>query len=1443
MKNLYSLLRSGIAVFYSQMLLVLRLLRAKVTFSKETDFPGQTYYCAGKLALCFLFFLVFSVQSSFGQTPGMIIQKATGNGVAVLDPDNNGYVSKTKSGFSGSNDTGANSEIPFKMLPQFTSPEPLNDLATGSNGGHTDLANAPLGMWFDGTNVYFRVRLGGHSTASKGYSFVIDGDGVFNAIKAQNGTLISYRTPSDVKNYGFEYEVVFASNFDVLVYRHQGSGDANDPVSYSSNIIWEASKNGGYTSYSQKSIAGTTEGGNADYFYDFYVPLSAFGGGITEDQKLRISGSTVTSAQTGLEGTISDIGGVNDKSYGNDKTKIWKDVIPAFPPTSLNEIKNGGFGCVKPSTPAIIGTLKAYDTTIKGIANVSDGSTIKLYKNGTVGADGSLTGGTLLATSATVVVSGGSWTATLAGGVFINENDFIRAVVTSTEGCVSAYSTAIKVIGGICSTPAPLTPNASNGGSNKDINGTYTGVSNSTITFTIYKIMADGRYSNLASDIYQAGTGPVTQDVSSATGTYSYGFGGTGQTLNQGSYVITAKLGTGCESAYSPPACLGNKTASAATPTWTMTTSSSTVSTSSLKTTDVSASIQVSTTIANNADFSQVTFSLVKRFGTAPAYSYVTLATSPLVSGGTATYTFSLTQSQISNLSGGDVLLVRALGNATAVCPAESGSVITVTASALPVTSTPAITGTYCTSTSILAVNGTSSEMQGTTINVYKTGTATPIGTASVLAGGVWSASIPAGVLTPTATFYATATAVGKSVSTNTTSATVTGRSASTGLVLTSPIPNGAIALSGTSTKSGTIFVYVDGEKLGQTATVTSSGASVNWTVSGITQGVLVAGLPVQISISETTGCGETEKTQAVAVSCAPPVKTFTVSPLSRTICTGGTVTLTTSSSQEGVVYQIFNQTTGAYTGSSVLGTGAAIELTSSSLSNSVNSVHNLFVKAYQVVGGCEVTLSENTPIVITLSPTPVAAGISASSTNVCFGQTVAISATSNLVRGLSYRLYRNGTAEGEVIVYNGSNKVEFTPVVNAASTKFTVVASSEGCMSANSNELTITTTSVAAPIVSSGATAFCGSGSTTISVSSPQIGYRYELMKGTSENGVSETVTTWPAYMGSGSVEFYVNVKETTYYKVKAIAGVCESPVSSAIKLEVVNCNITYKVEPAYQRREYIMYEIMATPITNPDSSYTFTGDNLLIGTAVDSKTGQIYVSNLGSLATGTKTANIFATNTRTGKVSRVPVTYSVSPDGNPTAAVRPLDPIVLPVELISFAASQQTTGVQLRWATASEKDNDFFQVERSLDAKNFVSIGQVKGNGTSNVLQNYSFTDATAPAGTVYYRLKQVDFDGKFEYSKVIAVKADGKTSVQASLEVKPNPTPGKLFLTASNLEGAGSVTLLHTSGKAVSTQEVQVVAGQPLELDLSKLSPGVYILQLKTSTGTAVTRIVKQ
>nr|WP_317125193.1 T9SS type A sorting domain-containing protein [Pontibacter oryzae] len=167
------------------------------------------------------------------------------------------------------------------------------------------------------------------------------------------------------------------------------------------------------------------------------------------------------------------------------------------------------------------------------------------------------------------------------------------------------------------------------------------------------------------------------------------------------------------------------------------------------------------------------------------------------------------------------------------------------------------------------------------------------------------------------------------------------------------------------------------------------------------------------------------------------------------------------------------------------------------------------------------------------------------------------------------------------------------------------------------------------------------------------------------------------------------------------------------------------------------------------------------------------------------------------------------------------------LPVTLVRFAAHKQSDAVILSWATASERENDYFVVERSLDGRAFAEIGSVQGAGNSNNLLKYTFLDMQAPTGNIYYRLKQVDFSGTFEYSKVASVKISNM--FEARLGVYPVPAKNLLHLDLNTLpEGNYAVRILNMQGQHMRELVLSGMAVHTIRLN--KLAAGKYIIQVQ-------------
>ncbi|MDQ4140482.1 MAG: T9SS type A sorting domain-containing protein, partial [Bacteroidota bacterium] len=171
----------------------------------------------------------------------------------------------------------------------------------------------------------------------------------------------------------------------------------------------------------------------------------------------------------------------------------------------------------------------------------------------------------------------------------------------------------------------------------------------------------------------------------------------------------------------------------------------------------------------------------------------------------------------------------------------------------------------------------------------------------------------------------------------------------------------------------------------------------------------------------------------------------------------------------------------------------------------------------------------------------------------------------------------------------------------------------------------------------------------------------------------------------------------------------------------------------------------------------------------------------------------------------------------------------VVLPVSMVKFTANNQPEGVRLNWNTASEKNNAYFVVERSIDGKIFESIGEVKGSGNSNQLVQYTFLDKQAPGNVVYYRLKQVDTDGKFANSRIIAVQRNNRNQTVPTAKIYPNPAAETTNLDFTNLpEQEFTITIINITGKLV--KQTSGKGGNLLLLNISNLASGKYIIQIK-------------
>ncbi|MBP9580805.1 MAG: T9SS type A sorting domain-containing protein [Ignavibacteriaceae bacterium] len=184
------------------------------------------------------------------------------------------------------------------------------------------------------------------------------------------------------------------------------------------------------------------------------------------------------------------------------------------------------------------------------------------------------------------------------------------------------------------------------------------------------------------------------------------------------------------------------------------------------------------------------------------------------------------------------------------------------------------------------------------------------------------------------------------------------------------------------------------------------------------------------------------------------------------------------------------------------------------------------------------------------------------------------------------------------------------------------------------------------------------------------------------------------------------------------------------------------------------------------------------------------------------------------------------------------------LPVELTSFSAKATAGKVNLNWTTATEINNSGFEVERSFDGSTFFTVGFVRGNGTTTEPKAYSFSDELDVNGTetIYYRLKQVDYNGAFEYSDVVSVVFDLPTDFALGQNY-PNPfNPTSKIKYSVPQSGLVSIVVYDLTGQEVATiiNEVKEPGNYEINFNAGGLSSGVYFYRMTADNFTQVKKM---
>lgn len=185
------------------------------------------------------------------------------------------------------------------------------------------------------------------------------------------------------------------------------------------------------------------------------------------------------------------------------------------------------------------------------------------------------------------------------------------------------------------------------------------------------------------------------------------------------------------------------------------------------------------------------------------------------------------------------------------------------------------------------------------------------------------------------------------------------------------------------------------------------------------------------------------------------------------------------------------------------------------------------------------------------------------------------------------------------------------------------------------------------------------------------------------------------------------------------------------------------------------------------------------------------------------------------------------------------------LPVKFSFFKGNCDQGKTFLKWQTVSEINNDVFVIEKSLNGKDFVAYGKLKGAGNTNITKDYSFIDRIKADALVYYRIKQIDYDGAFTYSEIVSINPC-ETEDKTILLVWPNPSKGILQFNYNTVKGEkfSQLEVVNSLGQVESIQSLEndneIIEGS---LNIEQLKKGIYVLRLTINDQTVSQRFIKE
>lgn len=255
---------------------------------------------------------------------------------------------------------------------------------------------------------------------------------------------------------------------------------------------------------------------------------------------------------------------------------------------------------------------------------------------------------------------------------------------------------------------------------------------------------------------------------------------------------------------------------------------------------------------------------------------------------------------------------------------------------------------------------------------------------------------------------------------------------------------------------------------------------------------------------------------------------------------------------------------------------------------------------------------------------------------------------------------------------------------------------------------------------------------------------------------------------------------------------------------------------------------------LQNLPAAYDSTSGVWSVGALALNET-KILTLQAKAVATGNYTSNATLGNRASNELD-------TNSDNNASSySITVQEPEPLPVTFISFTGASQLDNILLKWSTALEINNSHFVIERSQNGKEFHAVGKVVGHGSTNLQSHYVFSDKQLQLGDIYYRLKQVDHDSTFAYSRMILVQQSNHKQRAALVKVYPNPASDIIHLDLTALPPQEYIITLRTITGKIITQTLEN-GGKLVQLNTNNLAHGKYIIQVKGLEYAQVLNFIK-